>query len=236
MAERGIRAALYVPLSCAGRPVLGWAAFVTVSRPHAWSAEVVDETRRFGMLLTAALLRHDAARDRDEQLRLQALALDVSSGFVELPADRVEEGVTRALQLTARSLGADRASAWLRGDGDEIRRIASWPDAGLPDHRGREEEPWLAAPLEQHLREHRPYAIGAVTELPAAERDPLLVARRRGARGDPPPRRDACAGLARVLVPAAARRGPSERSRTRSSSATSSAAPSRAHATPSGCA
>jgi signal transduction histidine kinase len=172
-AERGIRAALFVPLACEGRPVIGWAGFVTVSRAQSWSAEVIEDARRLGVLLAAALLRLRAERERDEQLRLQTLALDVSSGFVELPAERVEEGVVRALQLTARVLGAERASAWVLDDGAEVRLVTAWPKvAGIPDRgRMREDTPWLAPILEQHLREHRPYAFRAVAELPAEAAD-----------------------------------------------------------------
>ena len=103
---------------------------------------------------------------------------------------------------------------------------------GFPTITGAEES-WLAAPLEQHLREHRPYAIGAVDRAPSAERDPLLslgVA----ALAAIPLRRDACAGLARVLVPAATT-GPSERSRTLLVGDIVGGA-IRSHATPSGCA
>ena len=178
-AERGIRAALFVPLACGGYPVLGWAAFVTVSRAQSWSAEVVEDARRLGVLLAAALLRLRAERERDEQLRLQTLALDVSSGFVELPGDRVEEGVIRALQLTARALEAERASAWLLDDdGAEVRPFAAWPEVapGTPERGRMRDTPWLAPILEQHLREHRPYALRAIAESrgDGAERDHLL--------------------------------------------------------------
>jgi two-component system, NarL family, sensor kinase len=178
--ESGIRAGLFVPLACGGHPVLGWAGFVTVSRARSWTAEVIHEARRLGVLLAAAILRLRAERERDEQLRLQTLALDVSSGFVELPGERVEEGVVRALQLTARALGAERASAWLLGDGGAgVRLFAAWPDVvgGTPDHGTmREGELWLAPILEQHLREHRSYALRSVAAVgaDAAERDHLL--------------------------------------------------------------
>ncbi|WP_242344513.1 GAF domain-containing sensor histidine kinase [Anaeromyxobacter terrae] len=173
--ESGIRAALFVPLVCAGHPILGWAGFVTLSRTRPWGQAVIEDARRLTTLLAAALLRLRAERERDEQVRLQALALEVSSGFMDLPSERVMEGVVLALRLTAGVLEADRASAWLLEEGAGTRRLASWPaGAGLPDHGAREEKPWLGPILERHLREHRPYALRSLDELPpAAEADRL---------------------------------------------------------------
>ncbi len=174
--ESGIRAALFVPLVCAGHPILGWAGFVTLSRTRPWGAAVIEDARRLATLLAAALLRLRAERERDEQVRLQAVALEVSSGFMDLPAERVVEGVVRALRLTAGVLEADRGSAWLIEEGGAgTRRLASWPtDAALPDRGARTEKPWLGPILERHLREHRPYALRALDELPpTAEADRL---------------------------------------------------------------
>ncbi|WP_243337964.1 GAF domain-containing sensor histidine kinase [Anaeromyxobacter soli] len=173
--KSGIRSALFVPLVCAGHPVLGWAGFVTLSRPRPWAAGVIEDARRLATLLAAALLRLRAERERDEQARLQALALEVSSGFMDLPPERVVEGVVGALRHTARALEADRGSAWLLEDegGAVMRLLASWPpDAGLPERGARDEKPWLGAILERHLREHRPYALHTIDELPpTAEAD-----------------------------------------------------------------
>ncbi|WP_049768536.1 GAF domain-containing sensor histidine kinase [Anaeromyxobacter sp. Fw109-5] len=167
----GIHAALFVPLSCAGHPVLGWAGFVSLSQERSWERELIADARRFGMLLAAALLRLRAERERDEQGRLQALALEVSAGFMELPAERVGEGVRRALRLAACALAAERASAWLLDeDGAGVRRVVSWPeDPADPDpRRMHQEKPWLDPVLLRHLREHRAYALAALEHLPPA--------------------------------------------------------------------
>jgi len=149
------------------------------------SKQKLEQSERRLRVANAKLVREvEDRREAEERLdlrcRLERLLAAISSGFVNLPADRVDEGISTALRLIGEFADADRSYLFLL---DETRRFASntheWCREGIEpqiqnlqnlDLDGR--LPWFAT----RLRNRELFPIGSLDSLPAeAENEKALL-------------------------------------------------------------
>jgi FixJ family two-component response regulator/signal transduction histidine kinase len=99
-----------------------------------------------------------------ETLEFERLLADLSAGFVNLPAARIDDAIIRALRRIVASLGADRAQL-IRFSGDEVVITHSGALDGVPAAPRRslaDDYPWVVG----RIRSGAPAVIPGVNDMP----------------------------------------------------------------------
>ena len=108
--------------------------------------------------------------DFKSRLEFETLLLELSSGFINLPAEQVDHQIQHAQQLVCEFLGVDLSSLWQWRSEDSrmitlthlYRRLGGPP---IPDPMdGEKYFPWTVV----RLREGKPVILSSLAELPAA--------------------------------------------------------------------
>ena len=90
----------------------------------------------------------DAAAEPAEWQRFESLLVELSAGFVNLPAHQVDAEITRWLQRIVQFLDIDRSTLWQYAeDLGDFRNTHSWAASGFPPTPkgiGRQQLPWAA--------------------------------------------------------------------------------------------
>ena len=106
-----------------------------------------------------------------QSLTLEALITKISSRFINLPAERIESGIRRALAEIGRFAGVDRAFFYLKARGDKTARTYAWARRGIKPwvHNWRnlcvESFPWW----KDKLSRFEPILISRLTDLSSRE-------------------------------------------------------------------
>jgi signal transduction histidine kinase len=172
--RRGVGAALMVPLRTPHGEVIGGAGFAMVSRPRRWTAADAVVGLRFGALLASALLRLGAQRAREEELRFQQLAIDLTASLVELPTERLREGIADALRLTSAFTRASWAGAWQMDSSRSLQLMARWSASAIEPARRTGEAPlgWLVPRMLEALSANQPVVMAGLHDSPEKESPP----------------------------------------------------------------
>src|SRR5262245_17436029 len=106
-----------------------------------------------------------SARD-DDILSFEQLFADLSAGFVNLPAARIDGAITEALRRVVGLLGVDRCNLIRFSQGDGTYVTHSWSVEGVPAVVPRSitnEFPWVLA----RVRAGNPVVVARLADLPA---------------------------------------------------------------------
>ena len=97
----------------------------------------MDETQR------------DSDSGLEDRLRFEALLADLSAGFINLPADRIDSGIEDALRRLCECLDVDRCVLWQRAtDAPDVFRLthvyqsSAYPPVAQPDPGARIDREW----------------------------------------------------------------------------------------------
>ena len=103
----------------------------------------------------------------EERLQFETLLADMSTRFVNLPADRIDQEIERVLERIARVLHIDRCSvAQFSADRTKLQVTHAFARTGvtpMPDLILNEQQPWYT----KKLLQHEPLVMNCVDELPA---------------------------------------------------------------------
>jgi len=136
----------------------------------------MEETKDMGTMDAGAARRGGAQGGETGALaewqRFESLLVDLSAAFVNLPAQQVDEEITRWLERIVRFLDIDRSTLFqFAGEAVDFRITHSWAAPGFipaPTMRAQEMFPWAVSQL---LR-GEPFVCSRVEDLPAeAEQD-----------------------------------------------------------------
>ncbi len=111
---------------------------------------------------------------RDKQLRFETLLIDISTLFISLPADQIDNKIEDAQQRICKFLDLDRSTLWQVYEQEAVMLLLTHtyqPAGSFPPPtpmKGKDYFPWLL----QKMMEGETVTISKMTELPAeADRD-----------------------------------------------------------------
>jgi len=181
LTKRNIKSAVAVPLIAAGR-VIGSLGFSSVREERRWDDEAIARLRLIADLFASALARKQAEanlhRAQADRLEFEELIADLSSEFVNLSSDRVDNAIQDAQQRLVEALHVDRSALFQIASVDqEFVLTHYWSRAGITPMSLSSEEigsrfPWIKG----RIFEGQTVAFGSVEELPADHPDREHVA------------------------------------------------------------
>jgi PAS domain S-box-containing protein len=179
----GIRSVLTFPLSCEGE-IIGALNFSTVKRKHNWPEPIIRRLRLISQIFAGALAQKHAEEELREQLRFETLLAELSTRFVNLHADQVDESIEDAQRRVCECLGLDLSGLWQWGK--ETPRIFKMthlyrPLGGPPRPEpmyAHEHFPWC----QEQLEANKTVVISSTEDVPAEAARDQETWRRFGAK------------------------------------------------------
>ena len=106
VAKTGICSSAIVPLLVGGS-VIGSFGFDMIKRQRQWPETALQRLRLTGEIFSAALTRQRDQLQIEALSRFERLVVDISSGFVNTPAEQVDASIERALKQIGECLDTD---------------------------------------------------------------------------------------------------------------------------------
>ncbi len=168
--QAGIKSFFMVPIAIGGS-VVGMVAFDSMRRERRWSDELVQRVRLAGEVFANALIRMRNQKAIDRLNRFERLISDISSTFVNLPADEVDRNIEDGLRRLGECLDTDLGTVLLLdADTKQYRVTHEWvgphveQDSGFLGVAIDDQWPWLRS----ELIKHEPLTISRLDDFPAA--------------------------------------------------------------------
>lgn len=118
----GLKSNLTIPLWM-GDILLGGIAFDSFDIQRKWSRARIDRLRLVGEIFANAVARQRAERAITRNLRFERLIADLSSRFINIPADRVDQEIDNAQLLVMEALGLQRCDIGVFSEDGEVLRV-----------------------------------------------------------------------------------------------------------------
>ncbi len=176
----GICSVAMVPATIRG-VVVGALALDAYAQPRNWDDRVVSRLRVLASIIAGANDRERKRKTIAELQRFESAVATVSTTFVNLPPESVDEKIEAGLEVVARALDADLITLLQpRGQGGYVV-THEWASDELsgPGFKGvivDETYPWLA----ERLSQGETIAIGALSEYPEESADARDATEREG--------------------------------------------------------
>jgi signal transduction histidine kinase len=119
----------------------------------------------------------------EDILPFEQLLAELSAGFVNLPAARIDDAITDALRRIVEVLGVERCNLVRFAPGDDARVTHTWSVAGLPAVTLRaisSDFPWLLA----HIRAGDPVVVPRLADAPPDAAADVATWRRGGVKSN----------------------------------------------------
>ncbi len=150
----GNKSVLILPLSIGGK-IIGALSFGHLREEATWDDEIVKRLRLVAQIFTNALARKQFETSLESRIRFEALLLEISARFVNLPADRIDAEIEDTQRRICECLEIDLSSLWQWSDEDPhvltLTHLHSPPEG--PEHPwgidAKEAFPWV---VEKMLR------------------------------------------------------------------------------------
>lgn len=107
----GTKSVLVLPLFI-DENVIGALSFARIREETAWDDEIMNRLRTVADIFTGVLVRKRFEESLESRLQFEALLLETSAYFVNLPADRIDAAIEAALQRICECLKIDLSSLW----------------------------------------------------------------------------------------------------------------------------
>jgi PAS domain S-box-containing protein len=151
--EGGDWSLLLVPMTSRGE-VVGFLGFDRLRMPPVWSDDTVMLLRVVGQILVNALERKRAEEALRYRVAFENLVASISAQFINLPPERIDEGVRGALRTVGEFCGADRGYVFMLSDDRRtVDKTHDWIGDGVAvlqtPFQGVDVEtfPWIASRL-----------------------------------------------------------------------------------------
>ena len=172
----GIRSFTMVPATLCGKTVAAL-ALDDLDSPRVWPSGTIRRLQIVTGIIASALDRARRQREIEELRRFELAISGVSTAFINLPADVVDDEIEKGLGVVAGSFDADRITLLQPNGQAGFSTTHEWATEqfkGIGYKRMVDEQvfPWLA----DLLRQKKTVAFSKLTELPeeaAKERDAL---------------------------------------------------------------
>ena len=169
----GIKSALDIPLFIGGS--ISRIIVINHTRRHqAWPEEYISRLHLLGDVFVNALERRADKLNSQEELRFETLLSEISTHFINLPAERIDNGIHDAQFRICELFALDRSSLWQVPEGNPEKMLLTHilhPEGSPPPPEqmdAREYFPWAT----QKLLAGETVIISRLSDLPpAADRD-----------------------------------------------------------------
>jgi len=164
-AEWGVRSAIDIPIITGGSSV-HVIAINSVKNERVWPEDLFPRLRLLGEIFVNALERKKIRLELEERLRFEGLISNLSSAFVNLPPEEVDNQIKKGLRSIAEFFDANRCTIGLFSE-DRTRITSAYeyhsaesesgPESGL-----EEQLPWYV----EQLLGGNPVVINRIEDLP----------------------------------------------------------------------
>ncbi|MGA9263221.1 MAG: sigma 54-interacting transcriptional regulator, partial [Desulfobacterales bacterium] len=107
----GVRSGVVVPLSIGGK-VVGALSFARLRGKRDWPVYVIERFLIVAQVFANALVRKQAEESVKERLEFESLLADISTRFVNLPAEQIDSEIEDAHRRVCECLGLDFSALW----------------------------------------------------------------------------------------------------------------------------
>ena len=156
-----------VPVSLDG-VVVAALALDNIHRSRTWDERIIQRLHIVAELVVSCCRRLQQQRELNEIQQFERAVCEVSTAFVNLPPEAVNDQIEKGLCIVAKALGADLV-ALLQPQGDSGYAVThEWGSDGVNDSalqgaHVEEDIPWLI----DRLKQNKPIAISNLSEFPA---------------------------------------------------------------------
>ena len=166
LAHDEISSGCVLPVTVQGR-CIGFLGVDTISQPREYPTPLVDRLKLVADIIGLAVLRIRSQQLLNEQFRFEKLISDLSSKFVDLPADKIDQEINSGLFQIAEAIDLDRSNLFQYSD-DRAYLIATHTYSSpmtkpMPPSIIIEEQPWWT----EKLRRGEIVNISRFEEIPA---------------------------------------------------------------------
>ena len=107
----GVRSGVVVPLSIGGK-VVGALSFARLRRDRDWPVYAIERFLTVAQVFANALVRKQAEESVKERLEFESLLADISTRFVNLPAEQIDSEIEDAHRRVCECFGLDFSALW----------------------------------------------------------------------------------------------------------------------------
>jgi formate hydrogenlyase transcriptional activator len=107
----GVRSGVVVPLSIGGK-VVGALSFARLREDRDWPVYVIERFLVVARVFANALVRKQAEESVKERLEFESLLADISTRFVNLPAEQIDGEIEDAHRRVCECFGLDFSALW----------------------------------------------------------------------------------------------------------------------------
>ena len=168
----GVKSCVFAPLKSGGK-VRGALSFCILSGEKSWPESIVQRLQLVAQIFTNALVRKQAGEHLTALRRFEALLTEISTYFINLPVDRIDDQIEDAQERVCECLGMDLSALWQWSDSSPdiltLTHLHSPPDGPeRPEHLNANDAfPWSM----QKMNEGKPLIIHTESLPPEAARD-----------------------------------------------------------------
>ncbi|BBO74845.1 hypothetical protein DSCW_22620 [Desulfosarcina widdelii] len=108
----GIKSSVGVPLTAGGGPLIGILSFEDLKTERSWPDPILKKFRLISEIFANALARRQSETRVAHIRRFESLIAKISTQFVNLPADRIDDQIEDAQRQICDCLGVDLSSLW----------------------------------------------------------------------------------------------------------------------------
>ena len=176
----GIRSFAFVPARYENK-VVAAISLDEYDRSWPFDERMLHRLEFVTLIIASARLRAVAMREIDELHRFESVLSKISTTFVNLPPDSVDDKIEEALRIVASTLGADIVTLTQPAGDSEFETTHEWVSDTFGQYQFKgmrfgDEFPWLR----DRQREYDPVSIGGYSDWPAEASNERAVSERMG--------------------------------------------------------
>jgi len=149
--DQGIKAFLTLPMRISDK-ALGAISFSDMQYERHWADDLVRQLSTFTDIITNVLTRKSSHKELELRLRFEELITELSSRFINLPSEKVDQQIDNGLELVVNALKVDRCSLFQYSeDGTEWIITNSFAQKGYkptPRIQVKKDFPWVASKIQ----------------------------------------------------------------------------------------
>jgi len=180
----GLKSVLWVPFYVAGK-LAGYIVFNAIKEAIQWPEALIQQLKMIGEVFANAVARKHSAQDLNKRLQFESLLASLSTTFINLPNNKIDESIIDALHKVAEYTNCDEAFLFqFKVAPDESGISHGWFRCGESRNLNfdfdqfLETFPWAA----RQLRLQESIVFGSLDELPAVAKEERSYLQSEGIR------------------------------------------------------
>jgi formate hydrogenlyase transcriptional activator len=112
----GVKTSVGIPLSVGAEPNIGFVSFDTINEARFFPEPIVQRLQLIAQILANAIIRKKAHEQLEFRRRFESLVTEISTRFVNLPAERIDDQIEEAQRRICDCLDVDLSALWQWSD------------------------------------------------------------------------------------------------------------------------